>query len=282
MIIGHQKILNLLKKSIKNNRVSHAYLFTGPSHLGKKTVALEFIKMLNGEVNIIEPESTTITIKQIREVKHQMEMSSQAGNYKIALIDQAEKMNPQAGNCLLKTLEEPQGKAVLILISSKPKYILPTIISRCQLINFPPVREEEIKKTIKNKKILCLANGRPGLALNYLNNPDLLEEKNKIISKLEEILKGGICERYEYAQDLAQDNIKTQDILEDWMLWFRDLILLKTGNSDLVINNINNNYNNYSLIKLNTIIKAIKKTSSLISNPSFNARLALEALMLEL
>jgi DNA polymerase-3 subunit delta' len=333
MIIGHQRILEFLKKSIENKRLAHAYLFTGSAHLGKKTVALEFIRMLTGQeidqavhpdILIVEPEivekdgikkELEIGIDQARKIQHQMNLFPYRADYKIALIDQADKMTSEASNCLLKTLEEPSGKAILILVTANPQRLLSTIISRCQLINFLPVAKKEIEKGLavilrakseesranttgsgvysgqnegpaqddKLKRIIRLANGRPGLAIEYLENPELLEEQNKIIRQLEKLLRADLNERYRYVEEIAKNVPVARQILNYWLFWFRDLLLLTVGCSDLVLcPEISQYQGAYSLPKLKSVIQTIKKTDWLLANPSINARLALEVLMLEL
>jgi DNA polymerase-3 subunit delta' len=309
MIIGHQRILEFLRKSIENNRLAHAYLFTGAANLGKRAVALEFIKMLNGQeiekaihpdILIVEPETVErdgslkefeIGIRQAREIQRQMTLYPYQSDYKITLIDQADRMSPEASNCLLKTLEEPSGKAVLILVTSNWRMILPTIASRCQQINFLPVPEEEIKKGLskvfgslghKYSLVVRLANGRPGLAIRYLENPELLKNQEEIISQLEKLLRADLNERYQYAEKIAKDIPLARQILDTWIFWFRDLLLLKNNCSDLTVHPTAVRYqNSYSLLKLKNIIKAIKRTNWFLANPSINARLALEVLMLE-
>jgi len=293
MIIGHQRILDFFKKSIKKERLAHAYLFTGSAHLGKKTVALELIRMLVGEqvnkvvhpdVLIVEPAESSISIKQVREIQRQMSLFPYQADYKVVLIDQAEKMTTEAANCLLKTLEEPSGQAVLILITASPKTLLSTIISRCQLVNFLPVAKKEIEKAFPKAKdqIIRLANGRPGLAINYLENPELLEQENKIIQELGKLLRDDLNQRYQYAEQIAKNVPLARQILNIWLFWFRDLILLSSNCPDLVIYPETKEYQgSYSLGKLKEIIKTIKKTDWLLANPSINARLALEVLMLE-
>jgi len=309
MIIGHQPILEFFKKSIDNKRLAHAYLFTGSAHLGKKTVALEFVRMLNGQeidqaihpdILIVEPEviekngvkkELEIGIDQARKIQ-QMSLFPYQAPYKIALIDQAEKMTTEASNCLLKTLEEPLGRAILILITAEPQLLLTTIVSRCQLIKFLPVSEEEISSGIvpatespgqSLKKIIRLANGRPGLAIQYLENPALLQAQVRIINQLEKLIKADLNERYQYVEAIAKDVPQARQILNAWLFWFRDLLLLTLGCFDLVIYDQASQYkDSYSLNKLKNIIQAIKKTDLLLTNPSLNARLALEVLMLEL
>lgn len=310
MIIGHQRILEFLKKSVQNKRMAHAYLFTGPAHLGKKTVALKFIRMLNGQeidqavhpdILIVEPEvvekngvrkELEIGIDQARKIQHQMSLFPYQADYKIALIDQAEKMTAEASNCLLKTLEEPLGRAILILIAAEPQLLLPTIVSRCQLIKFLPVAKDEIERGLGDKfrplrpkfsQVIRLANGRPGLAIQYLENPALLQAQARIINQLEKLIRADLNERYQYVEAIAKDVPQARQILNAWLFWFRDLLLLTLGCPDLVIYDQTSQYkDSYSLNKLKNIIQAIKKTDLLLANPSLNARLALEVLMLEL
>jgi len=309
MIIGHQRILEFFKKSVQNKRLAHAYLFTGPAHLGKKTVASEFIRMLNGQeidqavhpdILIVEPEiiekngvkkELEIGIDQARKIQHQMSLFSYQADYKIALIDQAEKMTADASNCLLKTLEEPAGQAILILITAEPQLLLSTIVSRCQMIKFLPVAKEKIFRGLAPKyleakplkQIIRLANGRPGLAIQYLENPALLQAQTQIINQLEKLIRTDLNERYQYIEAIAKDVPQSRQILNAWLFWFRDLLLLTLGCSDLVIYDQSLQYkDSYSLDKLRNIIQAIKKTDLLLANPSINARLALEVLMLEL
>lgn len=307
MIIGHQRVLEFLRVSVKKQRIAHAYLFTGPAHLGKRTVALEFVRMLLGEeinkavhpdVLIIKPEiietdkgikkELEISIKQARKIQHQMSLFPYQADYKIVLIDKVDQMTNEAANCLLKTLEEPSGKAVLILVTANQQMLLPTIISRCQIVNFLPIAGEEIKKGIERKnkemdRIIRLANGRPGLAIQYLENPELLEKQDKIINQLEKMLRADLSERYQYIEEITKDVPVARQILNIWLFWFRDLFLLANNCSDLTLYSETDKYKDcYSLLKLKKIIEAIKKTDRLLANPSINARLALEVLMLEI
>ena len=307
MIIGHERILNFFKKSVENNRVAHAYLFAGPSHLGKRTVAFDFIKTLTGveagqnihpDILIVEPEITEkngikkeseISIVQIREVQHRMSLFSYQAPYKIAVINKADKMTTEASNCLLKTLEEPSGDAVLILITSDFQSLLPTIISRCQLTNFLPVARREIEEKLVRlynnfdaKKAARLANGRPGLAIEYLNKPEFLKKQKEALADLEKLLKTDLSARYCYAEKISKDIIEARQVLRYWLIWFRDLLLSAAGCSNLALYQDFSRYDGcYSLPKLKNIIQSIRETDQLLSNSSINARLALEVLMME-
>ncbi len=307
MIIGHERVLGFFERSIKSKRLSHAYLLIGPAHLGKKTVAFDFIKTLTGvevgqtvhpDILIIEPKITEkngvkkeseISIAQIRKVRHRLSLFSYQTPYKIAIIDQVDRMTIEASNCLLKTLEEPPGSAILILITSSFQSLLPTIISRCQLVNFLPVAVKEIEEKLSRfynnsdiKKAARLANGRPGMAIEYLNKPELLEKQSKTITDLKELLKADLGARYCYAEKAAKDTVEARKTLQCWMVWFRDLLLSSVGCSDLAFcRDFSRHKGFYSLLKLKNIIQSIRKTDQLLSNSSINARLALEVLMLE-
>lgn len=308
MIIGHQCILEFFKKSIERNRVAHAYLFTGPDNIGKKTVAEEFVKMLDcrhgsPDVLIIKPavvekkesdgwrkKEKEITIKQARQICRQLSLSPYENPYKIVLIEQPERMRKEAVNALLKTLEEPRGKSILILISANPLLILPTVVSRCQIVRFYPVSNSEIEKALRafgqstdNKedkdyeKIIRFSCGRPGLAVQYLKNPQILKARDKILKDLSKLIQADLNERYHYAEQLAKDNLEARRVLNYWLFWFRDLLLEKCGGRPAK----NQNYG-YSFIRLSNIIRSIRKTDELLSNPSINHRLVIESLMLEL
>ncbi len=311
MLIGHQRIIKHLSQSIKSGRLAHAYLFAGPAHLGKKTVAFNFISQLVGvnpekgiypDILIIEPKlvgrqgvkkEAAIAISQIKKLQRQVSLYPYRLAYKIILIDQAEKMTLQAANCLLKTLEEPVGRTVIILISSRPWQVLPTISSRCQLLNFLPASGKQIKQAVENlgiklpgqtelDKLIRLANGRPGIVLEYLNNPALFREQEAAVKQLEDLLKADLNFRYELAEKMSKDILSAQSVLSQWMFWFRDLLLAKLDCREIVVNqSVFSHLGLYPIGRIKEIIEAINRTTNLLRNPSLNARLALEALMLE-
>jgi len=243
------------------------------------------------DVLIIEPladndkekKETAITVDQIRQVRRQSSLSSCGEGYKIALIDQAEKMTAEAANCLLKTLEEPAGRSVLILITSAPNLLLTTIVSRCQVIKFLPVANKEMKKIPgTTEEIVRLAAGRPGMAFRYVENPELIREREQTVSQLEKIINSDLNSRYQLAEGMAKDAAATRRMLDYWLIRFRDLILIKIGCPELSFGPTDGGDYGYSLEKLKTIVQAIKETKRILTNPSFNGRLALEALMLEI
>ena len=154
-IIGHQKQWQYLKRSAESDRLAHAYLFYGPAKIGKKTLALEFAKLLGAptDLALVEPEASAdegekavIHILQIRELKSKLFLSAIDSGYKVAIIDEAPAMTADAQSALLKLLEEPKGKTILILLAQNLNQLLPTIVSRCQPLRFDLLPSQEIEK----------------------------------------------------------------------------------------------------------------------------------------
>lgn len=193
-IIGHQHIVKSLKQSLKQKRLPQAYLFYGPANVGKTTLAEIFANEL------IKSEATDgntwrefyplkclegkqeIGIDQVRQWCGSLTLKSFNDHYKIGIIYEAERLNQASANALLKTIEEPQGKVVIILITSNRQRLLPTIISRSASVKFLPVPQVDLLNELKIRfskiniddlsQIIAAAGGRPGLALKFLNEPD--------------------------------------------------------------------------------------------------------------
>ncbi|MDI6592047.1 MAG: DNA polymerase III subunit [Patescibacteria group bacterium] len=305
MIIGHQKIWQFLKKTAQQNKLAHAYLFYGPEKIGKKTLALEFIKLLNCQntdfkakpcqncrscrdiqkgqhPDLFLIQNFPIQISQIRELIWRLSLKPYSAPFKAAIIDQAHLMTKDSQSCFLKTLEEPKGKAILILISETPQLLLPTILSRVQKIRFLPVKKIEIENYLRKnmvgekefQAITKISLGRPGVAKDLVTIPQKLENYQKAIKELIQISNSDLSSRFQYVKDLSkQPNLI--EILNIWLSHFRNILIEKC-----LIGNIR--YPDYSLEKLKNILKKIQSTIFLISTTNVNPRLALEILMLEL
>ena len=305
MIIGHQKQWQFLKKSAETNRLSHAYLFFGQERLGKKTLALEFIKFLNCQDNNqlskpcqqcssckdiqkrqhpdlfwIEPVGKDIQISQIRNLQWRLSLRPFSASFKSAIIDQAHCMNSEAQSCILKTLEEPSGKAILILITEYPELLFSTILSRVQKIRFSPVPISEIEDYLKKQripqeetnKIAFLSFGRPGLATDFLLNPQKLEYQNQKVKEMVQIRQSDLIFRFQYIKDAVSKKYNVKELLDIWLRYFRE-ILFRT---------LKNDQTGYSLDRVKSIINTIQNINFLISTTNVNQRLALEQLMLEI
>ncbi len=303
-IVGHKKQWNFLRESFQKGRLTHAYLFTGPESIGKKRVAIEFAKLilcensgdqpcnecqecyqienlLHPDFLLIEPDhsvSRKISIEEIRLLKEKLSVTS-SGKYKIAVVDNAHRLTQEAQSALLKLLEEPQGRKIIILVSEFPEVILSTIRSRTQLVHFHLVGEEEIESVLKSasltkkeKEILMLiGKGRPGVIYQYLNNKDLLKENEKFLEDLLELKKSPLFKRFQYAKTL-KDSEKKEKVLSVWLAFLRKTLLEGSVNS-------NSLWNTQHLIKL---IKLLENIIHLFSTTNINQRLALEIFFLEL
>ena len=287
MIIGHKKQIQFLKKSAEANRLAHAYLFSGPEKVGKKAVAFEFASLLfkealgkkaHPDLILVEPdlESREIKIDQIRDLIWKLSLKPYSAPLKVAIIDQAQAMNQESQNCFLKTLEEPKKDTLLILITEYSGSLLPTIISRCQIINFQPLSQKEIEKLLLEKgvelkiakEISLISLGRPGRAIDFMDSRKLDDFKENI-QKAESLARSDFASRFQYAKEISQkDNLK--EILAAWLFYFRNILLEKCSSLSPDVGRYLN------------ILKRIQETNSLISNTNVNSRLALEILMLEL
>jgi len=291
MLIGHQKQWSFLKKIAEQGSLPHALLFCGQEKLGKKKIALDLAYLLLGEeaknvshpdLILIEPEARQIQISQIRDLIWKLSLKPYSSSLKVAIIDQAHFMNEEAQTCLLKTLEEPRGKTLLILISDKVQYLLPTIVSRTQTIRFYPVEEKEIRNYLKEQgteeaeKICKISAGKPGVALELASDAGKLKSFEETMDEIEKISKSTLASRFQYAKDLSEDPKEISGILCAWTSYFRDRMLeaVRRGSKEAGPK--------YSLEKTEKILKTLQSMNFLISTTNVNAKLAIENLMLEL
>ncbi len=234
MLIGHkaqQKKLNMLYKS---GNLPHALLFSGPEGVGKKRVAKDFLKTINCEnedssfkdtlsfckectncreiekgihfdITEISPEDGEIKLESIEYLIEKISHRAIKASFKGFIIDQAHLMNAQSQNALLKTLEEPPGRAVIIIVTEYPSSLLPTILSRSFEIKFSLVLNKEIEKSIKDKEVVKLSLGRPGRALDYMNFPERKERAKKVESDVQEMLKKEISFSFSKIKEITDE-----------------------------------------------------------------------------
>jgi DNA polymerase III subunit delta' len=245
-IIGHEKNLSFLERSIEAGSVSHAYLFTGPEHLGKFSVAIDFAKKLIGEkeqsVNpdliIISPEKEEkkgvvkekdIKIEKIRELEKELSLSPYFKKRKVAIIEKADRLTISAQNALLKTLEEPAPHCVIILIASDRDKILPTIQSRCLTRKFTEARKAEIEKIVpagaRGEQILFWSMGRVGLTMRFLEDKVFFRKKIEKGELLTEIIRADLTRRFKEAEILSKDPDELIETLGTWVALLRDNVI---------------------------------------------------------
>lgn len=213
-IIGNEKVKKELKKTIDNNKISHSYMFIGNEGIGKKLIAKDFSKSLlclnkcgcgicksciefinnnNPDFYILQSEEKNIKVEQIRYIQKKVQEKPIISEKKIYIIDNADTMTVEAQNCLLKTLEEPPEFVTIILIGKNEDEFLNTIKSRCMIIHFQELEEENIKQYMQEKfnmkiispTVLKTFEGSIGKAIKLKDKVDIYNEINNIIYSLE-------------------------------------------------------------------------------------------------
>lgn len=273
------KIISQLRSSIVRGRLAHAYIFSGPDGSGKKETAKTLAKILNCEAKKPEPcelcssckkiennnhpdvrwilpggDSDSIKIEDIRNLQREISMKPYEGRYKVYTIIDADTMTEEAANCLLKTLEEPPGDALLILTSSNIKMLLSTIVSRCQVVKFPHV---------------------PG------HNEDA--SKDDVIDMFMET----IGEPKEKLWLFDKERAEVEDALYVLAVWFRDMLVIKCGASPSILINPDRKdkiiklSKDYSAEGLLSISDTIEETRLLVSQNA-NIKIAIPVMLMKI
>lgn len=247
-ILGQKPAITLLYNALKKGKLAHAYLFCGPKGVGKKSTAIAFLYHLFCQINSdepcgsclackkidrenhpdiykVSPEIKDIKIDTVRSVERFLRTGPIEGPYKVILFEEAEKLNPEAGNALLKSLEEPPPYALFILLTEHPNQILPTIISRSQIVRFGPLPQGLIKEYLINslrfeedyaQSLAELSQGSLKRALDIAES-GVLEELNAFIKAS---LEKNLSHRLKVIEKLAkQDKDRLELFLYLLALW---------------------------------------------------------------
>jgi len=269
-IIGQEEVIGMLRKAVSEDRVGHAYIFTGPAGIGKRTIAHEFAGLLlcaqpgeqgacgkclpclmykkdsNPDYMKIKTEEASIGVDAIREVQADVVIKPRYSSRKVYVIEDADKMTDQAQNCLLKTFEEPPGYVVVILTASNYERLLDTIKSRARRINFKRYTDEQVLKAVTEKLGYTPEQARIAVEYSDGNIGTALElcgsEKFKALrDNVFEIAWKAACGKTDSIMQLVslfEENKDRADLILDIMLhYFRDiLVMLETGNENMLIN----------------------------------------------
>lgn len=262
-IVGQEQITGHLQNAIRMGKVSHAYIIQGEAGSGKKLLADVFSTTLQCEEGGIEPCGHCQSCKQavsgnhpdIRRVTHEKatigvdDVRLQLNNdilvkpysrpYKVYIIDEAEKMTEQAQNAMLKTIEEPPEYAVIILLTVNAKLLLPTILSRCILLNVRPVARQAITRLLTERHGIAgfmaevaadFADGIPGKAIAYAQSGEFVSLKDEVTRVLRRLDSMPADELYKKVKDWAGRKNELPDILSLMNLWYRDVLVMKSTN----------------------------------------------------
>lgn len=295
-IIGHRRVLKFLEHVLQNDQVSHAYLFYGPEKVGKGSVAKVFARQIAGEdkmaerrVSIVRPEGS-LKIGEIRSLQHELSLTNPYGNKRVVVLGDIDKMTREAQNAFLKLLEEPQTQVVFILLAKKLKSILPTIISRAQLVRFSVVPTQEIKKALQGRgkdpsdadQVARLAGGRPGLAFTFVDNEQEYNEIKKQAKVFLSLIQAGTVERFRIARNISSEE-KPEAMLDIWEGVLRDLLVLPLQKETLTHYELLTELEVASRkISISKTVKALRGLAELQNyfHKNLNTKLVLENFML--
>ncbi len=277
--IGQEWAVGLLQKHISRGTTRQAYLFTGPQGIGRRTLALRFAQALNcqnppapgefcgvcrackgickeqqADLSIVRrnPERTRILIEQVRELQRALALAPYESKVRIALLLNFQEATEDAQNALLKVLEEPPDRVVLLLTAESPESLLPTISSRCEHIRLRPLRPSDLAEALQNveglktapvETLAHIADGCPGRAIALGRSKDLFEARRAHLTEGLQLLQDDLIARFAFAERVSRRNEKmnqTRDelrqTLQTWCGLWRDIYLAGTGVADSIIN----------------------------------------------
>ncbi len=318
-IVGHEQIIEHLQNAIEADKVSHAYILNGPDKAGKMMIAKAFAQTLQCEKGGIEPcmechsckqamsgnqpdiiyvsheKPNTISVDDIRtQINNDIVVKPYSSKRKIYIVDEAEKMNQQAQNALLKTIEEPPAYAVLLLLTTNADTFLPTILSRCVRLNLKAVRDEEIKDFLMKKHQLpdyqadvcvAFAQGNVGKAIQLASSDSFNELKTAALQLLKRLDDIELYEMTEAVKQISEYKLEINDYFDLMMIWYRDILYFKATNdvNRLVfkdeVYDIKKQAAKSSYQGIETIIEALEK-AKLRLNANVNFDLVIELLLL--
>lgn len=319
-LIGHEWAVQLLKGHLRRGAPRHAYLFTGPQGIGRRTLALRYAQVFNAEngnsagnfnpqtrtsqqiasmqhpdLSLVERQEgdTVIKIDAIRQLQHNLSLSPYVAKYRIALLLNFEQANDNAANALLKTLEEPPSRVVLLLTAENAEGLLATITSRCEVIRLRPVPLEVLANCLQQKfqlpparaQLLAhVSGGRPGYAIQLHEQPELLTKRNAWLDDQQGLLSGNRVGRFDFSSKSIKDKDEFIQMLQVWLSYWRD-VLLQTSEAGVPLANIDRQEEIGQLAAI-LEIEAIRGVLTSIENTlatlqtNANLRLAAESLLL--
>jgi DNA polymerase-3 subunit delta' len=317
-IIGHDWAVTFLQQSLATGRVAHAYLFTGPPQVGKRTLALGLAQALNctgsqppcgqcrscqklekathPDVCVIEGEGAggSIKIDQVRAVKREAMLSPYEGRYRVYILRQVDQASLEAANSLLKILEEPPEHVVLILTAVQPEQLPATVLSRCQRLDLRPVPFSLLESVLRERghaepeaRLLArLSGGRVGWALDASDDGTVLEHRKRDLDQMIQLLGATRVERLDFAWEASRSPDAGCALLELWTVWWRDLLLVHNRGREHVINTDRSGELD-SMTDLSTMAQVrlaldVLQSAAAQLEENVNARLAWEGLVLKL
>lgn len=318
-IVGNEQIIEHLQNAISMGKVSHAYIINGPQLSGKMMIAEAFARALQCEkegtdgcgeckschqaddhnhpdiIYVSHEKPNNISVDDIRtQLNNDIVIKPYSSKYKIYIVDEAEKMNQQAQNALLKTIEEPPAYAVIMLLTTNADSFLQTIRSRCITLNMKSVKDEVIKAYLMNEKHIldyqadisaAFAHGIVGKAVKLASSDEFNELKESALSLIKRLDDIDLYELGAAVKQIAEYKLKVQDYFDLIMVWYRDVLYMKATNdvNGLIfkdeVYDIKKQAAKHSYQGIEAILEALEKAKIRI-NANVNFDLVIELLLM--
>ena len=335
-IIGHEWAVEFLRRSIAGNRVAHAYLISGPEGVGKALLALRLAQALNCNEERIDPclrchscqriergnhpdvriagmatqaaeakaddaaRQKELKIDTVREWQRDMILKPYEGRQRVFILHDAEKLNEAASNAMLKTLEEPPPYATLILVAHTAGNLLPTVVSRCQLLRLRPLPRVQVVAALRQQCNLAAedaellaawSGGRIGWALRMVADPNQLAVRQEQLNELLALTDQPLAARLRWAEEHAKayragEQVAVFEMLDLWQSWWRDVLLTAAGCPQAVVH-VNRRADleaaamQYTLPDLHAFVASISLAAQRLRD-NVNPQLALEGVLLSI
>lgn len=266
-VLGHEWAVYLLRKQIASTRLRHAYLFTGPPGVGRRTLALRLAQAINctqppapgdfcgkcracrgfargqhADLLTLERQEgdREIKIDALRALTRSLSRTPLEARYQVALILNAHETSEEAANALLKTLEEPNPSVVMCLTGRDADSLPATVVSRCELLRLRPLPQAELAQALQSRLgvpgeqatlLAAISQGLPGLAQRLYADEALLEKRKQWLEANERLLAASRVERFAYADKASKDRQALKDQLLVWLTFWRDVLLAASGSA---------------------------------------------------
>jgi DNA polymerase-3 subunit delta' len=322
-IFGHHWAVDLLDRALRAGRLPHALLLAGPTQVGKRTLALAVAAALicsaeekpcgqcrscrlvaqgvHPDVRLVSADDSergregVLKIDQVREVQREASLAPMEARHKIFVLRELERANLPAANALLKTLEEPPAQVVMLLTSARPHALLPTIISRCQVLTLRGLPQQMVAEALVGRwgasreqadLLARLAEGRLGWAVQRLTDENAWDERTRRMAQARDLPRQNRVQRLAYAEELSRTSAALQPTLALWASWWRDVMLVQQGCSGSVRNvdlaaDLAHDAAGFDPSHVQRYLARLQAAPTQI-NQNVNARLLLETLVLHL
>jgi len=270
-LIGHEWAVEMLRQQIAHGTARHAYLFTGPAGVGRRTLALRLASALNctepagpgipcgqcrecrqieagqhPDLAIIQAESEggTLKVDQVREARRTLMFKPYQSNHRVTVFLRFQEANDNASNALLKILEEAPSYAALVLTADTPEQLLPTIVSRCEVLRLHPLQLERVEAVLTGRGVkqdqarlvAHISGGRLGYALRLLEDASALRFREEKLNDAQSLTTAARTDKFTYAEKIARDKDTMRNVLLLWLSYWRDVLLCAGGSSAPIAN----------------------------------------------